>query len=269
MKNTPILTKEIKKKYKFKKVNNKKKPLRNIPFNLINMFTMDGKIKIKNWYIDDTYLSKKPKIYTEKQIIFFIKKIENRKTKYYGRTDLALYKALEKYSINGKRVVIMGSNCPWYESICLYHKGECTIVDYNKIISKDPRLKTMTVSEYDKNPIKFDVGISISSFEHDGLGRYGDPIDPEGDLKAMNKMKTIIKKNGLLFLSVPTGKDLLVWNAHRIYGKIRFPLLIKGWKLLETFEVKENWFKKKCRGIFNKIWGHMHGPQPVFVLKNI
>ncbi len=58
MKNTPILTKKV-----------KKNPLRNIPFDLINKFTMDGKIIIKNWYIDDTYLSKKPKIYTKKQNI--------------------------------------------------------------------------------------------------------------------------------------------------------------------------------------------------------
>ncbi len=31
----------------------------------------------------------------------------------------------------------------------------------------------------------FDMALSISSFDHDGLGRYGDPLDPVGDLKAM------------------------------------------------------------------------------------
>ena len=29
----------------------------------------------------------------------------------------------------------------------------------------------MTIAEYDENPMQFDAAISISSFEHDGLGR--------------------------------------------------------------------------------------------------
>ena len=95
----------------------------------------------------------------------------------------------------------------------------------------------MTVDEYKENPIKFDMGISFSSFEHDGLGRYGDPIDPDADLKTMQNCKNIIKKDGLLFLSLGLGKDIVYFNGGRVYGEHRWPLLIDGWEEIERVPV--------------------------------
>ena len=54
--------------------------------------------------------------------------------------------------------------------------------------------------------------------EHIGLGRYGDPIDPEGDLKAINELIRVLAKGGKLLFVVPTGsKAKIMFNAHRIY----------------------------------------------------
>jgi Caenorhabditis protein of unknown function, DUF268 len=47
----------------------------------------------------------------------------------------------------------------------------------------------MRIEQWEHERTLFDAGFSISSFEHDGLGMYGDPLDPDGDLKAMRKMK--------------------------------------------------------------------------------
>lgn len=93
----------------------------------------------------------------------------------------------------------------------------------------------MTVSECEEDPQIFDVLSSISTYEHDGLARYGDPIDPYGDCKAMQKARSMLKDNGLLFLSVPVGKDHLFWNVHRVYGRVRLPLLMEGWELIDSF----------------------------------
>ena len=43
------------------------------------------------------------------------------------------------------------------------------------------------------------------SFDHDGLGRYGDPINPDGDLVAMDTVRNVVKEGGVLFLTVPIG----------------------------------------------------------------
>jgi hypothetical protein len=54
--------------------------------------------------------------------------------------------------------------------------------------------------------------------EHVGLGRYGDPLDPEGDVKAMNELQRVLAPRGTLLFVVPIGKPRLQFNAHRIYS---------------------------------------------------
>jgi SAM-dependent methyltransferase len=54
--------------------------------------------------------------------------------------------------------------------------------------------------------------------EHIGLGRYGDPLDPEGDLKAIKELIRVLAPNGNLLFVVPVGKPKIMFNAHRIYS---------------------------------------------------
>lgn len=59
--------------------------------------------------------------------------------------------------------------------------------------------------------------------EHIGLERYGDPFDPQGDLKAIAELKRVIKPGGRLFLAVPMGgTSRIQYNAHRIYSYKHF-----------------------------------------------
>ena len=58
----------------------------------------------------------------------------------------------------------------------------------------------------------------MHTIEHIGLGRYGDPIDPDGDVKAIHELKRVTAKNGNLFLVTPVGKPKVHFNAHRIYS---------------------------------------------------
>ncbi|MDT8284419.1 MAG: DUF268 domain-containing protein [Thermovirgaceae bacterium] len=54
--------------------------------------------------------------------------------------------------------------------------------------------------------------------EHIGLGRYGDPVDPSGDLRAMSELKRVLAPGGTLLLVVPVGEPKVMFNAHRIYS---------------------------------------------------
>jgi hypothetical protein len=49
-----------------------------------------------------------------------------------------------------------------------------------------------------------------------GLGRYGDELNPYGDLLRMKALKSFLKPDGLFYLSVPLGADILVFNAYII-----------------------------------------------------
>lgn len=58
----------------------------------------------------------------------------------------------------------------------------------------------------------------MHTIEHIGLGRYGDPIDYDGDLKAMRELSRVLAPGGNLLFVTPVGaKDIIHFNAHRIY----------------------------------------------------
>lgn len=58
---------------------------------------------------------------------------------------------------------------------------------------------------------------ALCSLEHFGLGRYGDPIDPEACYKCFASIQKKMKAGGKLYISVPIGKERLQFNAHRIF----------------------------------------------------
>lgn len=75
---------------------------------------------------------------------------------------------------------------------------------------------------------------SLSAVEHFGLGRYGDPIDPEGSFKAMKAFQRVIEPNGKLYFAVPVGsEDVLCFNAHRIFNPLNIIEQFDKMKLVE------------------------------------
>jgi hypothetical protein len=58
----------------------------------------------------------------------------------------------------------------------------------------------------------------MHTVEHVGLGRYGDPIDPYGDVKSMKELQRVLAKGGSLMFVVPVGKPRTLFNAMRIYS---------------------------------------------------
>jgi SAM-dependent methyltransferase len=85
-------------------------------------------------------------------------------------------------------------------------------------------------------PFKDDSIESLSSLcvvEHIGLGRYGDPIDPDGSEKSFKEIERVIKKGGHFYMSVPVEKENKIYfNAHRAFNE----QYLLG-KILKNFEV--------------------------------
>ena len=63
-----------------------------------------------------------------------------------------------------------------------------TTLEYNDIESRLGNLNVMTPEELrrlwksSREKLNFDAVVSFSSIEHSGLGRYGDALNPWGDL---------------------------------------------------------------------------------------
>ena len=90
----------------------------------------------------------------------------------------------------------------------------------------------------------FDVVIAVSTVEHVGLGRYGDPIDVEGDRNAMKEIKRITASDGILLITVPFGKRS-VTPIHRVYDEETLSSLLEGFGIqsVEYFLRKISWIR--------------------------
>src|SRR5688572_19716246 len=59
------------------------------------------------------------------------------------------------------------------------------------------------VLKVDFPPLYFDAICSLSAIEHIGLGRYDDPIDPDGDIKTLQRVREWLKPGGWCYFDVP------------------------------------------------------------------
>src|SRR3989339_348814 len=70
-------------------------------------------------------------------------------------------------------------------------------------------------------PFPSDSIMSLSCLhviEHIELGRYGDPLDYNGDDTAMTELERVLSPGGNLLFVVPLGRPRIQFNAHRIYS---------------------------------------------------
>lgn len=68
---------------------------------------------------------------------------------------------------------------------------------------------------------------SLHAIEHFGLGRYGDEVDYNGHLKALENIRQILQQGGKFYFSTPIGPQRIEFNAHRVFS-VRY--------LLDLFE---------------------------------
>lgn len=64
----------------------------------------------------------------------------------------------------------------------------------------------------------YDSISTLHAIEHFGLGRYGDPLDFNGHLKAIKNITTMLQTNGKFYFSVPIGNQRIEFNAHRVFS---------------------------------------------------
>ena len=76
------------------------------------------------------------------------------------------------------------------------------------------------IKPHEMKDYKFDACVSISSYEHDGLGRYGDPLNPDGDLEeAMKELEELFEK-----------MDSFIYLCQQAAGKVVFQCTQSVWK---------------------------------------
>ncbi|MBC7766809.1 DUF268 domain-containing protein [Arenimonas sp.] len=120
-----------------------------------------------------------------------------------------------------------------------------TDVDFYDYRPADLKLSGLRSLEGNLHSLPFDTNsvLSIScmhTIEHIGLGRYGDPIDPDGDIKAIDELKRVVQLGGNLLFVTPVGQPKIEFNAHRIYSYEQIISYFKGFELKEFSLIPES-----------------------------
>jgi hypothetical protein len=85
----------------------------------------------------------------------------------------------------------------------------------------------------------------MHTVEHVGLGRYGDPLDPDGDLKAINELKRVVAYGGNLLFVVPVGKSRIEFNSARIYSYAQIKDYFSDFELKNFFLIPDDLIAQK------------------------
>lgn len=167
----------------------------------------------------------------------------------YGEVSTAIIRdflGAHADAIRGRHCAVLGSQVPWLETLLLMNgAAHVTTIEYASIHSTDSRITALTPAEWKEtywrstsSRATFDCVASFSSIEHAGLGRYGDELNPYGDLQVMAKLGCSAKPGATFLVGVPYGFDTVFWNAHRSYGPLRAPQLFANLKVQDRVDIQ-------------------------------
>ena len=97
---------------------------------------------------------------------------------------------------------------------------EVEVLDIRPLVSKVAGLTFRQANLMSGVPLAIDPSPSVSclhALEHFGLGRYGDPLMPDGWRTGLRQLAELVLPGGRLYLGVPIGKPTVEFNAQRIF----------------------------------------------------
>jgi hypothetical protein len=215
-----------------------KKMAKIVPWNIEGLFTL-----LDN-YCDYCYFKDKIIKYRFKQLnwkdSFFLKESDPEKhfdPHYIYHTGWAARK-------------IISSNVEFHNdfSSSLYFSSIISAV--TPVVFYDFRPAKLNLSNYEGKSADL-VNLNIPSkslnsiscmhvIEHIGLGRYGDSMDPDADIKACNELQRVASCGGKILIVVPVGKPKICFNAHRIYSHDMVSEMFSNCELVSNALIPDN-----------------------------
>jgi len=132
-----------------------------------------------------------------------------------------LYVAQCIYADKPERHLDVGSRIDGFVAHVATYR-EIDVADIRPIDSKVRNIRFHQVNFMNLDAVKsMGTWPSVSclhALEHFGLGRYGDPVDPDGWLTGLKSLATVVNEGGVLYLSVPIGIQRIEFNAHRVFS---------------------------------------------------
>lgn len=205
--------------------------------------THDGELDSREWYFDESGMGgaqAEDVIYSIEDIELYVDKLKKGDlSEGYDEAAKNIISAIKEAApVAGKNALVIGSQNPWLEAILIFSGAAyVTTLEYGKFVSNHPQLSYMRPEEFrakylDGSLPVFDLVLSFSSIEHSGLGRYGDALNPWGDILTVARAWCSSSTEAIFVMGCPTNymKDCIAFNAHRVYGPVLYPFLMTNWK---------------------------------------
>jgi hypothetical protein len=238
---------------------------RDPPAKLKDWYTMGGRADFQTWYFNDEQQQNSAEKYIWGRTVMQDFMDQPNICGGYNQTHCDYMIKKHAKWISNLSGIVVGSQSPWAEA-ALFNAGARKIVtiEFRHVVTDYPNYSGQLPSEVAKIYLAskwpgVDFAFSFSTLEHDGLGRYGDELNPFGDLESLARIRCLLKPGGILFLGVPFAPEAVIWNAHRLYGRERVALMLLGWDVLDIAPADCDMDSEEARGSF--------ACQPIVVLR--
>lgn len=145
-----------------------------------------------------------------------------------------LRQALQHFPIQDKQVLISASPTVLGEAMAIAFGAKPYSLPIATRLTDDERLTILSPRQAGHFFGKLDAALCMQLGAM-GLGRYGDTLNADGDLASLALTGDLVRSDGVVYLPVTLGADVLVWNVNRHYGAIRLPRLLDGWTIVGYF----------------------------------
>lgn len=133
--------------------------------------------------------------------------------------NVDLWVARQVYHRAPRRHVDIGSRIDGFVSHLLVFR-EVEVVDIRPLRSEVDGLRFVCDDATELRHFADQSLESISTLhaaEHFGLGRYGDPVDPDAWLHFARSLCRVLAPGGDLYFAVPCGRERVEFNAQRVF----------------------------------------------------
>lgn len=131
-----------------------------------------------------------------------------------------LYVAQQVFENMPKAHLDLGSRVDGFVAhIASFRQLEVIDIRPNSTKLKNITFKVVDITSKDLKIDNFYDSIScLHALEHFGLGRYSDRIDVNGWKVALKNISDMLLPDGVFYLTVPSGKPKIYFNAHRVFS---------------------------------------------------